>query len=342
MCVVATAGCATTSPLPKTAEFAGGYGIDADRYDWVGANAVFAYQFPGARKSGGHWETGGGDAVPTTIAGGKREPLKVRRLRLEGHYHDVPAPTKDGRKILWHVVDRQEPMQIVGEPRTGRVLLLLSGLLKPDGHSTRMSVVDAAAMTARRPEMWAVLDRSGKLIRTWTTAFGEIGDLDKRAAWRPDGAEFGTLYRYGDGLKLHVRELATGREHDIPVDSGEFDLQQSWFLGWTAKDRILVRHEDSNGVYLTPYLLQGGRFQPQIGTKLPKRIHFYEPTLSPDGKWVLYRGEGECLQVMQVSNGEARTVYGTWPARGSYRWRPDGKAISFVEERCLRILPVQQ
>jgi Tol biopolymer transport system component len=234
-----------------------------------------------------------------------------------------------------------------------------------------------------------LLDRSGRTIRTLPLPTGRYSELE----YSPDGTRLAFTHGRGSGVDDHVWvvDVARGVATRISFDS-IFDTSPIWTpdgrrvvwgshrqagrnFYWRAADGTGTEEliADVPNIFNDPCSIVGNEMiyrslsgetnediwvLPLTGERTPKpliqtRFNEYDAALSPDGKWLAYRGDDsgrfEIYVVAYPSlEGKVRvSTAGAAPTSNTVvvgmRWRGDGREFYYIggDARTMMVVPIE-
>ena len=171
--------------------------------------------------------------------------------------------------------------------------------LSPDGRRLAVSI-----QAGGRSDLWVKQLDAGPLTRLTFT-----GTLNYRAAWRPDGRSFAFTSDRDHGLSLLYSVRADGSsqpERLLPGDSNQVDESE-----WSHDGQWLVYRVGTSDGQRDIYARGVGTDTARV-TVSAGAFDEYEPTLSPDGRWVAY---------VSVESGHEEVYVRPFPRTDRSRWQ---------------------
>jgi len=251
-----------------------------------------------------------------TFNAGKREGLNGLATLPDGRIvYDVDAGVAGQKNIVVVNPDGGNPKQLTTNSQ-GRINT--GPAVSPDG-----SLIVYASATDRY-HIWR-MDSDGANARQLTFGAGEIAPRIS-----PDGKW--VVYNAMNGGKPTIWKVSLdGDARQLTFGGGEIDPQISPDGKWIVYSTININKEEP-AIWKMPF--DGG-----AATQLMDK-HSERPRISPDGKTILYYywdgGQNKTPKIAVIpfsGKGPVKTFDYDPRAQRDVRWSPDGKALTYIEDR---------
>ena len=259
---------------------------------------------------------------------GKSEAVKAYELVLKNFADQVESVSAARARLSSLSQDKPEELNVQNIISDTTSLKIDSLSLSPDG--SKMAVVDFS-----KGQNIAVYDLSTKKLDL-LTSYDWIDGWTYYAAWSPDGKEIAYLYggyKETDPIELRVVTL-DGESRLILSQVGIGIIPCDWTPDGKKIVGVSIDEEESYVLGLIP--AGGGTFEELYSFGLNFDRYFARPTVSPDGKHILFEtGENGArdIYLLHLEN-KSTSVLADHPA-DDYQpcWSPDGRHIVFLSQR---------
>jgi Helix-turn-helix domain/WD40-like Beta Propeller Repeat len=145
-------------------------------------------------------------------------------------------------------------------------------------------------------------------------------------SWSPDGRTLAFARAEPEHPKvwnLWTLELESGQMRRITKHASGQPWGGSWFpdgrrIAYSHEDRLIVRDVESGAERVFPAAVRGRLVR--------------TPTVSPDGRRIVFQVEGSGTWLLEFPAGAARKVLED-PTAEEYTWAPDGKRLAYYSRR---------